>query len=157
MINEFEFFHGAVLARMLHATQQPMVVAPYSEFDNASYVINESKGVYIKYSTKRLTPWRFSFQKRHQEKILEMKRGLGEVFVVLVCNDDGAVVLTFEEFQAVVKSDSADGQWVSAARNRRQMYLIEGSDGKLAFKIGKDEFFEKIFRLKSPDPDSLAV
>jgi hypothetical protein len=149
MINEFEFFHGAALARMLHATQQTMMVALYSEFDNASYIINESKGVYIKYSTKRLSPWRFSFQKRHHEKILEMRRDLGEVFVVLVCNDDGAVVLTFEEFQQVVTSDSDTGQWISAARNRGEMYLIKGSEGKLAFKIGKNEFSEKIFRLKS--------
>jgi hypothetical protein len=153
MISEFEFFHGAVLARMLHTTQQTIVVAPYSEFDNASYIINESTGVYIKYSTKRLSPWRFSFQKRHHEKILEMKRDLGEVFVVLVCNDDGAVVLTFEEFQEVVKSDSTTGQWISAARNRGQMYLIKGSDGQLSFKVGKDEFSEKIFRLKSPNPN----
>jgi hypothetical protein len=27
------------------------------------------------------------------------------------------------------------------------MYLIKESDGKLAFKIGKDEFAEKIFGL----------
>src|ERR1700691_3719583 len=122
MISEFEFFHGAVLARMLHTTQQTIVIALYSEFDNAYYIINESTGVYIKYSTKRLSPWRFSFQKRHRERVLEMKRDLGEVFVVLVCSDDGAVLLTFEEFQEVVKSDSTGGQWISAARNRGQMY-----------------------------------
>ena len=74
---------------MLHATQQTMTVAPYSESDNASYVINENKGIYIKYSSKRLSPWRFSFQKRHHEMISEMKRKLEEMFVILVCNDDG--------------------------------------------------------------------
>ena len=154
MVSEFEFFHGAVLARMLHSIQQTMTVAPYSESDNASYVINSSKGIYIKYSTKRLSPWRFSFQKRHHEMIVDMRRDLGEVFVVLVCNDDGAVVLTFDEFQQVVKSDGGGGQWISAARNRRQMYLINGSDGKLAFKIGKDEFAEKIFGLTAVHNES---
>jgi len=74
-----------------------------------------------------------------------MKQELGKVFVVLVCNDDGAVVLTSEEFQQVAGNDGNPGQWISAARNRRQMYLINGSDGKLAFKIGKDDFAEKIF------------
>ena len=64
-----------------------------------------------------------------------------------MCNDDGAVVLSSEEFQRVAKSDSGAEQWISAARNRRQMYLIKESDGKLAFKIGKDEFAEKIFGL----------
>lgn len=145
MSSEFEFFHGSVLAGMLHATQQAMTVAPYSESDNASYVINGDKGIYIKYSTKRLSPWRFSFQKRHHETILQMRRDLKNLFVVLVCKDDGAVVLTFEEFQQVAKSNGDTGQWISAARNRRQMYLIKGSDGKLEFKIGKDEFAEKIF------------
>jgi hypothetical protein len=145
MISEFEFFHGAVLARMLHATQQTMTVAPYSEFDNASYVINGDKGIYIKYSSKRLSPWRFSFQRRHHEMISEMKYKLGEMFVILVCHDDGAVVLTIQEFQKVVKIDGKESQWVSAARKRRQMYLIKGSDGELEFKIGKDEFAEKIF------------
>jgi hypothetical protein len=157
MINEFEFFHGAVLARMIHTTQRTLVIASYSEVDNASYVINGSKGIYIKYSTKRLTPWRFSFQKRHYKKILEMSRDLGEVFVVLVCNDDGAVVLTLEEFQQLAKSGSDTTQWISAGRNRRQMYLIKGSDGNLEFKIGKDEFSEKIFGVKSPSLDSARV
>jgi len=145
MIGEFEFFHGAVIARMLRATQQAILVTPYSESDNAAYVINGDRGIYIKYCTKRLSPWRFSFNERHHEKIEQMKQELGKVFVVLVCNDDGAVVLTSEEFQQVAGNDGNPGQWISAARNRRQMYLINGSDGKLAFKIGKDDFAEKIF------------
>lgn len=157
MISEFEFFHGAVLARMLHSTQQAITVTPYSQSDNASYVINSNTGIYIKYSSKRLSPWRFSFQSRHYEMIAVMRRDLGEVFVVLVCNDDGAVVLTFEEFQQVVKSDGGSGQWISAARNRRQKYLIKGSDGKLSFKIGKDEFAEKIFGLAAPIQESAEV
>lgn len=82
--------------------------------------------------------------------ISEMKCNLGEVFVILVCHDDGAVVLTFEEFQQVINIGGEAAQWVSAARSRRQMYLIKGSDGKLAFKIGKDEYAEKIFGLKPP-------
>lgn len=150
MINEFEFFHGAVIARMLHMTQDAMTIAPYSELDNASYVINGNKGIYIKYSAKRLSPWRFSLQARHHELISEMKQRLGDVFVILVCHDDGAVVLTFEEFQQVVKIGGESVQWISAARNRRQMYLIKGSDGRLGFKIGKDEFAGKIFGVTAP-------
>ena len=157
MISEFEYFQGAVIARMLHATQQTMMIAPYSEIDNASYIINASKGVYIKYCSNRMSPWRFSFPRRHYEMILEMKRDLAEVFVVLVCNDDGAVVLTFEEFRQMVTSESDTGQWISAARNSGEMYLIKCSDRKLEFKIGKDDFSEKIFGLKSRNPDSAEV
>ena len=93
MINEFEFYHGVALARMVHIVQRELAIKPYSESDNAAYVVDGSTGVYIKYSSKRLSPWRFSFQKRHRDKIQEMKEKLGETFLLLVCNDDGVVVL----------------------------------------------------------------
>lgn len=150
MISEFEFFHGAVLARMLHSMQRSLAIAPYSKSDNASYVVNE-KGLYIKYCSKRMSPWRFSFQSRHYDSILEMKRELGDVFVVLVCNDDGAVVLSFDEFQQVICGGCDSGQWISASRKPRQMYLIKGSDGQLAFKIGTNELAEKIFGDTGPN------
>lgn len=145
MIGEFEFFHGAVFARMLHSGQQVLSIKPYSESDNAAYVVNDNKAIYIKYCTKRLSPWRFSFQPRHHELILQMKEDKGEVFICLVCNDDGVVVLTFDEFQEVVKADGGTVEWLSAARNKRQMYLVKGPLGKLTFKVGKDDFAGKVF------------
>ena len=145
MISEFEFFHGAVLARMLHATHQEISITPYSESDNAAYVINRGIGIYIKYSTKRMSPWRFSFHKRHHEMIAHMQQDIGSVFIVLVCNEDGAVVLTFDEFSEVAKNGEGPAEWLSAARNRRQMYLVKGPEGRLAFKVGKDDYSTKIF------------
>jgi hypothetical protein len=144
MMSEFEFFHGVVFARMLHATQQQLIIKPYSPVDNATYLVN-GKGLYIKYSSKRLSPWRFSFQKRHQDRIVEMKKDLGQVFVLLVCNDDGIVVLGFDELKQILNENYDSVEWISAARNSRQMYTIKGSDGKLRFKVGRDEFLNKIF------------
>jgi hypothetical protein len=145
MISEFEFFHGAAFARLLHATQRQLSIRPYSTSDNAAYVVDETKGIYIKYSAKRLSPWHFSFQKRHQETILEMKKNIGAVFLLLVCNDDGVVVLTFDELKQILDETHESVEWISATRNRRQMYSIKGSDGKLSFKVGRDEFLHKMF------------
>lgn len=153
MVSEFEFFHGAVLARMLHSTQQALLIRPYSESDNAAYVINDNKGIYIKYSAKRLSPWRFTFQRRHHEVITEMKRSISEVYIILVCNDDGAVVLSFDEFQEVARNGEEPADWLSAARNRRQMYLVKGPEGRLAFKVGKDDYSAKLFG-RQPFPEA---
>jgi hypothetical protein len=150
MISEFEFFHGVVFARMLHTTQRQLSIKPYSASDNATYLVDGRMGIYIKYSTKRLSPWRFSFQKRHQDKISEMKRDVGEVFVLLVCNDDGVVVLTFAELKQILNENHETVEWVSATRNRRQMYSIKGSDGNLSFKVGRDEFLTKMFDPHDP-------
>lgn len=142
MINEFEFFHGVVFARILHATQRELSIKPFAESDNAAYILDRNKGIYIKYSSKRLSPWRFSFQQRHQNQILEIQRAVGAVFVLLVCNNDGIVVLTFDELKQILDENHESVEWISAARNRRQMYSVKGSDGKLSFKVGQNDFLK---------------
>lgn len=150
MIKEFEFYHGIIFSRILHATQKEVLIKLYPTPDNASYVLNDKVGIYIKYSTKRLSPWRFSFQKRHQDEILEMKNKIGEVFLLLVCNDDGVVALSFNEVKQILNESYEEVEWISATRGKRQMYSVKGSDGKLKFKIGNDDFPEKLFKVTEP-------
>ena len=145
MIREFEFFHGPVFARMLHATKNPLSIEPYHSSSNASYILNGKIGLYIKHSTKRMTPWRFSFATEHQEEIAEMKGKLDNVFLILVCNDDGIVCLSYEELKQILDENYAPTEWVSVSRNPRQMYTVKGSDGSLKFKIGANEFPTKLF------------
>jgi len=145
MINEFEFFHGLVFARILHNINKPISVETFPSESNASYIVNGSIGIFIKYSSKRMTPWRFTFKKEHQEEIELMKKKLDDVFLVLVCNDDGVVCLSYSELKQILDNQYKDIEWISAARNKREMYAIKGSDGSLGFKIGPNDFPRKIF------------
>lgn len=145
MIKEFEFYHGLVFARILHSLQRPVSIAPYHSSSNASYVISGGIGLYIKYSTKRMTPWRFSFKREHQEEITEMRAKFGRVFLVLVCNDDGIVCLSYEELKKILDEHHDPVEWVSAKRHPREMYAVKGSNGALEFKIGANEFPHKLF------------
>jgi hypothetical protein len=146
MIKDFEFFHGLVFARILHGTQRPLVVRPFQSVSNASYVINDTVGIYIKYSSKRMTPWRFTFKKEHQEEIDLMKSNFKNVFLVLVCNDDGVVCLSYSELKEILDNQHDPIEWISATRHKREMYSVKGSNGELDFKIGQNDFPEKIFR-----------
>lgn len=146
MLKEFEFFHGVVFARILHDGNMPVDVKSYPTPDNASYIVNNSIGIYIKYSSKRMSPWRFSFQKEHQDEILEMKNKLGEVYTIFVCNDDGIVCLGFDELKQVLDNQHDIVEWVSIARGPKEKYEVKGHDGKLRFKIGNSDFPKKIFR-----------
>lgn len=152
MIKEFEFFHGVVFSKILHANQAPVSIKPFPTSDNASYILNDRIGIYIKYSTKRLSPWRFSFQKRHQDEILKMRNTVGETFLLLVCNDDGVVVLSFDELRQVLNEAHEEVEWISVARTKRKMYTVKGSDGELEFKIGKGDFPSKVFKVAQPAP-----
>ena len=149
MIREFEFYHGVVFSRMLHAAsgQKEISIKPFPTSDNASYVVNGKVGIYIKYSAKRLSPWRFTFKKQHQDEILEMKKQIGEVFLLLVCHDDGIAAINFDELKQILNEGHGLFEWVSVARNRREMYLIKGSDGRLEFKVSQKGFSERIIKI----------
>lgn len=145
MIKEFEFYHGAVLANLLHDSGQSMTIEPFPSVSNASYVINKNIGIFIKHSTKRMSPWRFSFLKEHQDEILNMKNRLGEVFLLLVCGEDGIVPLSFDELKLILNETHEPIEWISVARNKNTEYTVKGSDGSLGHKVSKKDFPRKLF------------
>ncbi len=146
MIKEFEFFHGLVFARIFHGIQRAVSIKLFNSVSsNASYVIDGHIGIYIKYSAKRMTPWRFSFLKEHQDEIDLMKKDLKDVFLVLVCNDDGIVCLSYDELKQIFDDQHDPIEWISATRHKREMYAVKGSNGELGFKIGHNDFPEKLF------------
>jgi len=146
MLREFEFYHGVVLSRLVHSNI-PVQIHPFSTESNASYILNESIGLYIKHSTKRMTPWRFSFQKKHQNEIQEMEKRLDDVFLILVCGDDGIVTLSYNELKKILDKQHDEVEWISILRRPREKYTVTGSDGKLRYKIGENEFPDKILNV----------
>ena len=142
MLKEFEFFHGVVFARILHGGNASVDIKSYPTPDNASYVVNDNAGIYIKYSSKRMSPWRFSFQKEHQEEILEMKNKLGEVYTVLVCNDDGIVCLSFDELKESIEKNLGKTSFVENLDEVNIRFIL--SYFKTTCKYEKVEFERKI-------------
>lgn len=146
MVNEFEFYHGLVLAKLIHASKEALLVNNFGQSDNAAYVVNNKVGVYIKYCTKRLTPWRFTFLKTHQEIIQEMKSCFDEVFVLLICHKDGVVILDWNLLKAVLDSTHRGMEWVAVSRGKNRMYSISGTDGVLRYKVSRGDFPDKILK-----------
>lgn len=145
MIKEFEFYHGSAITRLIHS-KKPISVRSFPNHGNASYVINEKIGLYLKYSTNRLTPWRFSFQKDHQAEIDELKSQFGDIILGLICFDDGIVGLDYSEIKTILDSVHSEVEWVSVSRKPRGQYSVNGSDGELFYKISEGDFLKKVLR-----------
>lgn len=146
MIKEFEFYHGVVFTKLIHCNNKSISIKSFPTASNASYIYNEDIGIYIKHSTKRLSPWRFSLQKIHQDEILQMKNQLKEVFLILVCGDDGVVTLSYDEFKQILDDVHEVVEWISVSRNPNKEYTVKGSDGALVRKIGKSDFNKKLLK-----------
>ena len=154
MIREFEFYHGAVLAKLLHESGRSVTIEPFPSESNASYVVNKNIGLFIKHSAKRMSPWRFSFSTEHQNEILEMKNKLGEVFLLLVCGEDGIVSLSFDELKSILNETHDPVEWISVARNKNTHYTVKGSDGSLGYKISHKDFPRKLFEKEVVSPET---
>ncbi len=157
MIKEFEFYHGVTFTKLIHSSIGKVSIRPFPTDGNSSYILNENIGLYIKYSSKRMTPWRFSMQKDHQDELLLMKNNLSEVFLLLVCGEDGIVTLSFDEVKQILNDAHGDVEWISASRNPRKEYTIKGSDGKLGRKVGKSDFPGKIIKHLDKHLDKVEV
>jgi hypothetical protein len=133
------------LSRLVHCSREAIAIQTYPSRGNASYIVDGRIGLYIKHSTKRLSPWTFTFQGRHQDEILEMHRRFADVLAVFVCHTDGIACLTFAELQVILGTRRTDVQWVRISRRPREKYAIAGGHGRLKSKIGDNEFPRKLF------------
>jgi hypothetical protein len=143
-MNNILFFHGAALIRILRH-ESFRTVKVYEE-NNWSYLINETSGIYIKYSKHKLTDWRFTFSEDHVREITEMRKRLGQVYITLICNDNGICCLDWHEFTTVISTESKSyPKWIAVSRMKSEKYSVWGSDGELKHKIGNIDFPRKIF------------
>ncbi len=143
-LNEYEFFNGVVLNRLIRKGK-PIKIDIFPTSGNNSFMINDKVGLFLKYSTKKISPWRFSFTREHQEEMKIMKDLLSDVYLVLICGKDGIACIEYEELKIVLDEYFEDVEWVSASRLKREQYSIKGSNGKLDFKIADSDFPKKIF------------
>lgn len=101
-------------------------------------------GLYIKVSHMRRSPWRYNFQKSHQDEILSMKRSLSAAFVVLIAGDDGICCLNFEELKQMLDHHHEDQEWMSLSRKHGQNFRVRGKDSLDDLVISRSSFPNKI-------------
>jgi len=138
-ISEYELFHGAAICRLIRDNLINNI-EKYPSGSTGGYLVNGTIGLYIKHSSKRLSPWRFTLLGQHKKEILEMSIKLEKVFLLLVCNTDGVACLNFNQLETLIGLQNITPDWISASRTRRKKYLIRGSYGTLKVKVGVNRY-----------------
>jgi len=97
-------------------------------------------GLFIKHSTKRRPPWRYSFHYVHQVEMDLLKSECNEMFLVLVPGDDGIASINYSMLKEILDENYEEVEWVSLSRKPNQSYRIAGSNGKLRTTLAKNTF-----------------
>jgi hypothetical protein len=118
----------------------------FNKNSNSSYLVNDRIGIYVKYSTKRLTPWTFTFSPTHVAELLDLGNKTDKTYLVFICKNDGIACLDLEEAKVVIDTSLDRNQGVSASRRPREKYKISGRLGEIKYKFGDNQFPSRIFQ-----------
>lgn len=97
-------------------------------------------GLFIKHSTKRVTPWDYTFRRSDQEEMQSLQETCGEVFVVFVNGLDGVACLDYGQLKLVLDEHYEEQEWVTFSRKRNQSYRYKGNDGSEDKVLARNSF-----------------
>ena len=148
MIAELEKYQGVVLRQILvtHSGRVSLgAVNPAGRVD-AYYI--ENAVFQVKYSSKRLSPWQFTYMAETLDELEKLQRGYNPVWVVLVCGIDGVVGLSLAELHAIAQVGGGGAAWIRVSRSRNSMYRVSGALGSLpqAKPQGLEDFLAEVFK-----------
>jgi hypothetical protein len=136
MLDDYEFYQGVVLRNLITQGNGPIMLSPFvREGRIGAFVINSRYGVFMKHSTKRMSPWRFTFSLEQVSDLLDLEAKYFDSFVVFICGDDGFVTLDVGTLHDVVTFDDVETAWVNIDRKPRSQYGVRGNRAELARKV----------------------
>jgi hypothetical protein len=108
----------------------------------------------IKHSSKRLSPWQFTYVPENLVELVALSRLYQPVWVFLVCGRDGVVGLSLSELTSIAHAGQGGAAWVRVSRSRNSMYRVFGALGELprAKPRGVQEFLGKVFDISAEVP-----
>ena len=150
MISEYENYHGVVLRSIIVESPSEISIDKFDQFGRLdAFILNYATGVYIKYSSKRLSPWAFSFtlEQMHELEKLTL-RTQGSAWIAFVCGQDGVACIEVGEFASVTEANAGGVASLRITRQRNALYRVSGNSGTLGRAIpkGVDKIVHAAFR-----------
>ena len=127
---EYEQYHGIVIRALVVELAGGVHIKAHDAHGILnSFLINHSIGLYIKHSSKRMTPWIFSFTEDNLVELKLLEESTELAFISLVCGPDGFLTLSMEELQYLSDKKQPDNSLtIHVKRRKRHMYAVGGRD-----------------------------
>jgi hypothetical protein len=136
MSDEYEFYQGVVLRQLVVHSELSIILRPFVRGGRINaFVINGKIGVFIKHSSKRMSPWRFTFNLDQVSDLLDLEAVCFDSFVVFVCGDDGLVTLDVASLHQIVSFQDTEHAWIRVDRPPRSQYNVSGNRAALPSKV----------------------
>lgn len=136
-IQSRDFYHGVVLTQI---AEYPIFTSINKATEKEGlYQINNDKWILIKYSTGD-EEWQFTFRKDDFDEFWRY-----EFFIVLVCGGNTVCLLSSEDIEEILDTDSDSSQWISVYYPDGGQMRVRGSRGDLSHTVAHNAFPKDLF------------
>ena len=142
-----DMLFGAAIKRLITSLNVPISIENYQISTNNTVIINKKIALFMKSTTKAVSPWRFSFTKENQVDLQTLNDISEYTFLILICAKDGIVCLSYRELKIILDEQFDNMEWIAASRRKKESYQLSGSNGKLDFKVSDSDFISKLSNL----------
>lgn len=127
---EYEQYHGIVLRALTVELAEGAHIKAYDAHGIVNcFLVNGSIGLYIKHSSKRMTPWTFSFTEDNLTELQILHEGAELAFICLVCGQDGFLTISMGELEYLSDKKQSDNSLnIHVKRRKGHMYAVGGRD-----------------------------
>jgi hypothetical protein len=128
MLDKSAYYHGAAVIPILEDARCRSI----RKLGTLGYVVNDDIFLFIKYTTKERTPWRFTFDQEDIDRCAKVNAEYRRLVLGLVCGSDGVCAVDSEQARELL---GATPGWIAAARKHNHSYSVWGSNGELKRKV----------------------
>jgi hypothetical protein len=128
MMEKANYYHGAAIISLLES--EKCFSVKKKEF--FGYVVNDKFFVFLKYTTKAKSPWRFIFDQEDINRCLKISSEYEDIALGLICGGDGVCGLKWNEVRCLIGDKPG---WISVNRRHNERYAVAGPVSALKNKI----------------------
>lgn len=126
-IKKQEFYEGAALHIL--ASNGRINIKHEPPF----YIFDDTILIFLKYSTRKRSPWGFTF-KPHEQDILSEKAAIGDLVIGLICGADGIAAISYSDYNSIA-TPRETALHIACYRQHGHHYKVSGPDGVLRNKV----------------------
>lgn len=138
MLDKSAYYHGAAVIPILEDDRCRSI----RKRGSLGYVVNDDAFLFLKYTTKARSPWRFTFDRDDIERCVKMSDEYRQVVFGFVCGGDGVCAIDLNQGRELLGMKAG---WIAAARKHNHSYEVWGAEGSLKRKVSLKRWPSLIF------------
>jgi hypothetical protein len=139
--------HGAFFAGLIDKTESPVSIRRVNLDDNHLYELNSNIGIYITYSSKRLSPWTVTLPAEQVKLIFEKMDQYPHFYLVIVCEFEFSAVINRDQISDLLSPLRENASSITIRTGHERSLAVSGTEGNLRTKLLKSKAYEQLLEI----------